>query len=292
MAVSDSASVTSVERLLLVKGGQVNVWLLTDDDDGDGALNVDEGYGDNDADGIPDYIDNSSTPPNAIENQTTNLVSSILIETDPGLHIAKGETAVAAGASGVLIGMQDIVDHGGAGGVAVSNAETDHTFYSSLLNFEISGLTDGIDSVNVVIPLLSAIQADSVYRKYNSTGWFDFVEDDLNELRSSPGNDGSCPQPGSNLYSPGLTVGHLCLQLTIQDGGVNDADGLRNYVVKDPGALALLPEAEEVSAVAEAEEGRVGSLGLWSLLMLSAMLLCLWRLRRLMAYTRPARGSK
>ena len=46
------------------------------------------------------------------------------------------------------------------------------------------------------------------------------------------GNDGVCPPSGSNLYSSGLTVGHLCLQLTIQDGGANDADGARNYACK------------------------------------------------------------
>jgi hypothetical protein len=112
--------------------------------------------------------------------------------------------------------------------------------------------------VNVVIPLQSAIQQGSIYRKYNSSGWFDFVEDDLNELRSSAGNEGACPQPGSNLYSEGLTPGHLCLQLTIQDGGANDAEGVRNYIVQDPGGLALAPAAEEV-AVAADESGRVGT---------------------------------
>ncbi len=44
------------------------------------------------------------------------------------------------------------------------------------------------------------------------------------------GNDGDCPQPGSNLSSSGLTVGHPCLQLTIQDGGANDVHGAHNYV--------------------------------------------------------------
>ena len=64
----------------------------------------------------------------------------------------------------------------------------------------------------VIIPLLSATQADSVYRKFNSTGWFDFAEDDRNELRSAAGDEDSCPQPGSNLYTPGLSIGDLCLQ--------------------------------------------------------------------------------
>jgi hypothetical protein len=189
-----------------------------------------------------------------------------------------GETAVAAQTSGILIGMQDIAEHGGAGGAAVTNAATDYTFHSGLLNFEISGLTDDIESVHVVIPLLAAIQQGSVYRKYNSSGWFDFVEDDLNELRSAAGNEGACPQPGSNLYSEGLTSGHLCLQLTIQDGGANDADGVRNYIVKDPGGLALAPESEEEVAVAD-ESGRVGSLSLWFIMMLSAALVYLWRIR-------------
>ena len=280
VAVSDGSESVAVERLLRIKLPEANNWLIGQDDDGDGIDNLGEGYGDDDGDGIPNYKDNASTPANAIENQTGNLASSILIETDPGLRIAMGETALAAEASGVLIGKQDIADHGGAGGIAVSNADTDYTFYSGLLNFEISGLTDGIDSAHVVVPLSSAIQKDSVYRKYNSTGWFDFVEDDMNELRSAAGGEGACPQPGSNLYGPGLSVGDLCLQLTIQDGGANDADGLRNYIVKDPGGLALAPEPEAVADnSAEQASGRAGSLSLWLLLMLSITVAISWRLR-------------
>jgi len=286
VTVSDGQSNVAVERLLLVKAGEVNAWLIGDDDDGDGIDNLSEGYGDGDADGVPDYLDHASLPANAIQNHTVNLASSQLIETDPGLHIAKGETAIAAQATGLLVGLQDILDHGGAGGVAVINADTDHAFYSGLLNFEISGLTDDIESVHVVIPLQSGIQQGSVYRKFNGSGWFDFFEDDLNELRRAAGNDGSCLQPGSNLYSAGRTVGHLCLQLTIQDGGSNDADGVRNYIVKDPGGLALAPEVEEVPAAAD-DSGRVGSLSLWFILVLSMAVVVIWRLRiKQMAYAR------
>jgi hypothetical protein len=199
VTVSDGALPVTVERLLMVKTAEINAWLIGEDSDSDGIDNLSEGYADNDADGIPDYLDNFSIPKNAIEDQTANLKTSLFIETNPGLHIALGETAVAAQAGGVLIGLQDIIDFGGAGGIAVSNATTDYTFIGSLLNFEISGLSDSIDSVDVVVPLQSAIQADSVYRKYNSSGWFDFVIDDKNEIRSAAGNGGSCPQPGSNL---------------------------------------------------------------------------------------------
>ena len=276
--VSDADASVSVQRLLQVSAAPVALSAVDSDGDGINDDDVTEGYADNDSDGIPNYLDNLSTPPNAIEDQTLSLQSSLYIETDPGLKIALGETAVAAQSSGVLIGMQDIIDFGGAGGNPVSNAGTEHTFISGLLNFEISGLNDDIESVNVVIPLLSAIQEGAVYRKYTASGWFDFVEDDLNQLRSAPGYGGSCPQPGSNLYTDGLSVGHLCLQLTIQDGGSNDADGLRNFVVKDPGGLALAPEPEEVAVVAEDGSGRAGSLSVWFVLTLAIMLLVSWRL--------------
>lgn len=285
VTVSDGSLSVSANRLLLVEAAKA---ALTpgDDTDGDGVDDDDasEGYGDDDADGIPNYLDNSSTPGNAIESHTVDgagnsiLETSVLVETDPGLIIALGETAVAAGVGGVRIGLQDIKDHGGATGSTVTNASTDYTFLSSLLNFVVSGLTDDVVSVNVVVPLSSAIQADTVVRKYNSTGWFDFVEDDLNELRSASGADGTCPQPGSSSYSPDLTPGHLCLQMTIQDGGANDADGARNFVVKDPAGLALEP-VEETEEKEKKAKGRVGSLSLWFILMMSVMALVIWRQR-------------
>ncbi len=280
VAVSDGQVSITVDRLLLVKATETNSWLIGQDDDGDGRDNLSEGYGDEDGDGIPNYLDDLSTPANAIETHTVNLETSVLLETNPGLRIALGETAVAASASGVLISLQNIVEHGGAGGSAVSNAATEYTHLSGLMNFEISGLNESIVSVNVVIPLQSAIQVDAVYRKYNSSGWFDFVIDDLNQLHSADGSDGTCPQPGSKLYSVGLTVGHQCLQLTIQDGGANDADGMRNFVVKDPGGLALAPKQEAVADTAAAQaNGRIGSISLWFMLTLLAALMAIWRMR-------------
>ncbi len=278
VTVNDGNTAVTVNRLLFVKAAEVNTWLIGDDDDGDGTDNLSEGYGDDDGDGIPNYIDDSGTPANAIDNHTANLEARLYIETDPGLSIMLGETAVVAQATGVLIGTQDIIDFGGPGGSAASNAETDYTFISGLLNFEITGLTDDVEVVHIVIPLLSTIQADTVYRKYNSSGWFDFVIDDLNEVSSAAGNAGSCPPPGSNLYVAGLAVGHLCLQLSIQDGGANDADGVRNYVVKDPGGLAFAPEAEAEPATSS-DSGRVGSLSIWFVIMLLVTAVAIWRLR-------------
>ncbi len=281
VTVSDGSLPVAVDRLLRVKAAEAVVLLLTNDSDDDGIDDLAEGFGDDDGDGIANYLDHVATPPNAVESNSASLANSALIETDPGLHIAMGETAIAAQASGVSIGLQDVKDFGGPGGIAVTNAATEHAFVSNLINFEISGLNNEIESVNVVIPLSSAIQADTVLRKYNSTGWFDFVIDDKNVIRSSAGEEGTCPQPGSNLYVVGLKPGNLCMQLTIQDGGANDADAVRNFIVKDPGGLAIAPEEVVVAddPVTNAN-GRVGAISMWFMLALLISMAAILRNRR------------
>lgn len=279
VAANDGNSSTTVRRLLLIKAAEAVVLSTGVDLDSDGIDDDVEGFADADADGIANYKDSALLPPNVIENNTVDFATNYFVETDPGLHIALGATAVAAQVSGVQISLQDIINHGGNGGGAVSDAETDYTFLSSLLSFEISGLNESIPSVHVVMPLQSAIQANMVYRKYNGSGWFDFVIDDNNQIRSAAGDEGSCPQPGSNLYTPGLTVGNLCLQLTIEDGGANDADGERNFVVRDPGGLAIAP-TQGVGAANSAATGRVGSVSIWFMLCFSLTAMLVWRIRQ------------
>ena len=83
------------------------------------------------------------------------------------LDIRKGTTAIAAGVAGVLISQAQLEANGGdAGGIAI-NAVDSIANTSGLYDFEISGLNPSISSANVVIPLPSALEANSVYRKYN-----------------------------------------------------------------------------------------------------------------------------
>ncbi|MCK5359274.1 MAG: hypothetical protein KAJ95_01535, partial [Gammaproteobacteria bacterium] len=174
----------------------------------------------------------------------------------PGLDIRKGTTAVAAGVAGVLISQAQLEANGGqAGGVAV-NAVDGNANTSGLYDFEISGLNPSIASANVVIPLPSALQANSVYRKYNTVdGWFTFVQNSNNRVSSAPGELGVCPAPGSTLYTSGLTAFHYCAQLTIEDGGPNDADKIRNFIIKDPGGVVVQQEADKKSSDSD---GRIG----------------------------------
>jgi hypothetical protein len=115
---------------------------------------------------------------------------------------------------------------------------------STITNFNISGLQQLGDSVSVVIPLATdvVIPAGAVYRKYTEMegSWFDFVVDDKNQLASAMKDMlGNCPMPNSISYTEGLTEGDNCVQLTIQDGGLNDADSMVNGRVVDPGVLVV-----------------------------------------------------
>lgn len=88
------------------------------------------------------------------------------------------------------------------------------------------------------IPSSHPIPSGACYRKYDPvSGWREFVINANNALASAPGE---CPLPGDPAYTPGLTAGHYCIQITLQDGGLNDTDGLANHVIEDPGQLALV----------------------------------------------------
>jgi hypothetical protein len=92
---------------------------------------------------------------------------------------------------------------------------------------------------NVVLPLRYPIAPGAVYRKHLFGVWHDFSATGGDAIASAPGGDGACPPPLSGAYRPGLAAGDACVQLTLADGGPNDADGLANGVIRDPGGLAV-----------------------------------------------------
>jgi MYXO-CTERM domain-containing protein len=100
------------------------------------------------------------------------------------------------------------------------------------------------------------------------------VVDDRNSLASALGDAGFCPPPGDDAYATGLTEGHWCVQLTIEDGGPNDADGLANNRIADPGGVTTIPK----QSVNVTSSGGGGAGSPWLLAMLG---LLLWRMQRL-----------
>ena len=122
-----------------------------------------------------------------------------------------------------------------------------------LFDFIAYGLPQAGQSFNLVLPQRLPIPADALYRKFTPVnGWVEFVVDVNNQFASSQGSFGFCPPPGDASWVIGLNEGHWCVQLTIEDGGPNDDDGLANGSIHDPGGVAVLISTNHFP-VAEAE---------------------------------------
>lgn len=207
------------------------------DTDKDGIFDKDEGYKDSDGDGIVDYLDSNS--------DTTFLpISSGELHTTTGLSLSLGSvstTAQGISADSATITQADL-DITAAGG----DANTLDTGYlpvagADLINFKISGLSAG-GVARIVYPLADnvVITNKTEYRKYTPwAGWTKFVSDGDNEIASAAKDEfGDCPAPNSVSYVDGLAPGSNCLQLTILDGGIYDADNAEDGSIEDPGVLA------------------------------------------------------
>lgn len=106
-------------------------------------------------------------------------------------------------------------------------------------DFSVSGLANGA-SVKVVLPLSAPIPANAVYRKSINGTWQDFSTSAGNAVASAAAiSAGVCPQAGSASYTAGLTAGNECVQLTLVDGGADDADSLANGTILDPSGIGV-----------------------------------------------------
>lgn len=202
-----------------------------DDQDNDGVSDAAEGASDTDQDGVPDYLDSIDNP--AVLQGLGGVADHHLLVADPGVRLQLGAAAMDAGGA-ALLGLEDIP---GAGSSA-------REFPGGLFDFVITGLTESGQSVRVVLPQLVPLAQGAVYRKFiPGSGWHDFVTDSNNRIASATGSDGACPAPGDRTYRNDLHAGDYCVQLTIEDGGPNDTDGLRNGVIRDPGGAGSAPAA-------------------------------------------------
>jgi hypothetical protein len=209
------------------------------DTDGDGLLDTEEGLRDSNGNGIADYLDTS-----LLDSQLQlNLQNNAVLQCQSGRLCALGAYALAAGADGAALTKTEWQ--------LVSNIGSDEDYQpvSDIFDFVIRQLPSVGSSTAVVLPLSQPVPAGAVYRKFANGQWSSFVEDELNQLHSAPSDAaGACPSPRSPAYRPGLNAGDYCVQLTLQDGGPNDADGIANGEIFDPGVLALqgnqLPEPQ------------------------------------------------
>ncbi|MFL0811183.1 MAG: putative Ig domain-containing protein [Agarilytica sp.] len=185
--------------------------------------------------GIDDSIDMSTE---SFILQTTTGENENFIETENGVRLAIGDIALRAQSPGSAIDIDELETfaNGGLG----ADTGTQFDFNGGLFDFTLSGLYESGQSVTVVIPQISAIPAEARYQKFINGAWQTFVEDGSNALFSAASDQGVCPAPGSQNYQNGLIEGDDCVQLLIEDGGPNDADGEANGSIKDPGGVALV----------------------------------------------------
>ncbi|MEW8200867.1 MAG: choice-of-anchor U domain-containing protein [Candidatus Thiodiazotropha endolucinida] len=275
LRVSDASAndVAGLSVLLVTETPSLN----SVDSDGDGESNFTEGSGDSDADGIPNYLDPAGLQENLLL-QEPGSTTHYLIQTDPGLTLGLGDIAFFSQRHGALITRDDILEYVASGLGGEADAEA-YSYAGGLFDFRINDIPLAGSSVNVVIPQRQMIAPESIYRKLLPTGWGDFVEDDRNRVRSAPGEDGFCPPPGDSAYTTGLSEGAWCVELTIEDGGPNDADGVADGRIADPGGVTANLSS---GSGAGSGSGGGGTFNLWVIVLLTIILFiqCMGRLNR------------
>jgi hypothetical protein len=233
-----------------------------------GILVEDSSVPDDDQDGIPNFIDGISDP--TLLQSRAGITDSWLLSTQAGFSLHLGSISRALGTYGAAVSAQDIEIYESQVSGIVQQAIDTYRDIGGYFDFEIHGLSQPGDSALIVIPQYSEIPQDAVFRRYSiGEGWLGFVEDANNELFSAAGAPGICPSPGDPAYLPGLNLGHRCVQLRIEDGGVNDADGVSNGVILDPGGVAVIDEPAPTPTKADSKSGGgSGSMNLPILLLL------------------------
>ena len=188
-----------------------------------------EGAGDSNGNGIPDYLD----PGLSCQAMPERLaqVDRYLAESEPGVCLSKGAAALLTNTGGIELGTDVVI-------MLEPDMQATHT--GGLFDFVLTELPQPGQSNRVVLPQTQPVPANAVYRKYTAAdGWANFVIDSNNQLYSAAGEPGYCPTPGASEWQAGLTEGHWCVQLQIEDGGPNDADAIVNSAIVDPGGVAV-----------------------------------------------------
>ncbi|MAM00175.1 MAG: thrombospondin type 3 repeat family protein [Alteromonadaceae bacterium] len=233
------------------------------DSDGDGIADADEGYQDTDQDGIPDYLDSNANDCSVLPEQLSEQ-QRYLMESDAGTCLKLSNYSLFATHGGSSLAEQEDIAQNRQRSI---NPDTDVTNVGGIFDFSVDQLPDAGQSVHIVIPQRKAVPTNAVYRKFDTVRrWHDFTVNDSNRLSSAAGEPGFCPPAGSPLYTTGLSAGDWCVQLTIQDGGPNDADGEPNGTVVDPGGVGVIAGLDNEGTVKTSGGG--GAMGFGSLLVL------------------------
>ena len=227
LTVSDASSQNIQQTVFLLK--QTAPVLTTRDSDGDGISDIDEGLMDSDGDGIQDYLDSVSDN-QMMQKNTSNAASEQLLQTEPGLQIKLGQFALLNERNGAKVFSVDLTE---------LDADENKVINGEIFDFEIHGVS-GVDNLSrIVIPLDNGLPLNAQYWKFDGTAWLAFDERGNDYLASAFKVDQHCPAYDSDAYQLGLMAFAQCLLLVMEDGGINDSDGIVNGIVRDPGAILM-----------------------------------------------------
>ncbi|MGI2059863.1 Ig-like domain-containing protein, partial [Shewanella baltica] len=197
------------------------------DTDGDLIPDDIEGLVDSDSDGIPDYLDAINDCNVMPEGELQSQI--FLAEGQAGGCLRLGNIALTQAQTGMQLLPTLVPEDSIAANVG------------GIFDFVATGLPQQGQSYSLVMPQRAPIPANAVYRKYQAqNGWKDFVLNERNSVASSEGERGFCPPPGDSRWTAGLTEGHWCVQLTLEDGGPNDDDGVANRTIVDPSGVSVI----------------------------------------------------
>ncbi|MGI2123200.1 Ig-like domain-containing protein [Shewanella baltica] len=197
------------------------------DADGDLIPDIQEGFTDTDRDGIPDYLDAINDCNVMPEGELQSQI--FLAEGQAGGCLRLGNIALTQAQTGMQLLPTLVPEDSIAANVG------------GIFDFVATGLPQQGQSYSLVMPQRAPIPANAVYRKYQAqNGWKDFVLNERNSVASSESERGFCPPPGDSRWTAGLTEGHWCVQLTLEDGGPNDDDGVANRTIVDPSGVSVI----------------------------------------------------
>jgi len=223
-----------------------------------------EGFIDTDGDRIPEFLDTAITATQLTVSPTDNSLGNVV--TSEGT-LALGNTSYQNAISTLS---SVTTNNFGAATSVVTIGENDGNFFKTFctggcVDLTVNNVTSS--SIQIVIPVDTALPDHALFRVHSISGWNGFIINDTNSIASAAANSTDpidCPAPGLSTYSNSLTKGHRCVQLTIEDGGSNDADGTVNGTITVLGGVAEL-------IITESTTNGVGSL-FWLLLGFPAML--------------------
>jgi hypothetical protein len=208
---------------------------------------------DDSGNGIPNASDLGD--PTKLQGEPGNN-TLFLLQTSAG-QLKLGGMAAANGAQAGIYGAVVTVDDIGVADEAVTNSCVGGCF-----DFEVVDIAPG-SSVSVVLPQSNPLPDDAVYRMFVNGQWRDFRETGTaggapgGSIASAPGGPGTCPAPNDSAYTSGLTAGNFCVQLTLNDGGRNDADGAVNGRIVDPSGVGggVVVQQTQVSTIGSPDTG-------------------------------------